>query len=409
MRSEIGKRVLIYGAGRIARASIIAFREIYEDFDECVIGCAVTYFNNNPNYLEGISVREINQYLSDTEVEVWIAAMQGYIEQIESELRVRGFSHFKRIELQELVVTLENKWIDLAPERSRRFLNCGGKNKLTVEEYVSFLSRQLKTHTLNFEVNLADHCNLNCQCCNHFSPIAAKEFLDVNQYQKDMERMAYLYGDNRGKMMLLGGEPLLHPEVEKVIMITRNCFPNLEISLVTNGLLLPKMEKSFWKVMSENEIGLSVTKYPVAFDYDYWEKEAQQNGVSWSYGVLNEVCKTTYHFPIKDNPEFDPYSTYMKCAHANQCVALYKGRLYTCPQAAYVFYYNEFFGKDIPCKEEVSIDIYQASSYEEIETFLKEPNKMCSHCGIYSYTYNIPWARSKRQNWEWSDLDKDSV
>ena len=31
------------------------------------------------------------------------------------------------------------------------------------------------------EVNLADHCNLNCQCCDHFSPIAKKTFLDFEQ------------------------------------------------------------------------------------------------------------------------------------------------------------------------------------------------------------------------------------
>ena len=27
------------------------------------------------------------------------------------------------------------------------------------------------------EVNLADHCNLNCQCCDHFSPLAKECFL----------------------------------------------------------------------------------------------------------------------------------------------------------------------------------------------------------------------------------------
>lgn len=31
------------------------------------------------------------------------------------------------------------------------------------------------------EVNLADHCNLNCQCCDHFSPIAKPTFLNYGK------------------------------------------------------------------------------------------------------------------------------------------------------------------------------------------------------------------------------------
>ena len=37
------------------------------------------------------------------------------------------------------------------------------------------------------EVNLADHCNLNCQCCDHFSPIASETFLDFDQYVCDIK------------------------------------------------------------------------------------------------------------------------------------------------------------------------------------------------------------------------------
>lgn len=42
------------------------------------------------------------------------------------------------------------------------------------------------------EVNLADHCNLNCQCCDHFSPVASEKFYEFNQYSKDIKRLSYL-------------------------------------------------------------------------------------------------------------------------------------------------------------------------------------------------------------------------
>ena len=52
------------------------------------------------------------------------------------------------------------------------------------------------------EVNLADHCNLNCQCCDHFSPIAKKTFLDFEQYVRDIHRISELSGGKIGLMKL---------------------------------------------------------------------------------------------------------------------------------------------------------------------------------------------------------------
>ena len=39
---------------------------------------------------------------------------------------------------------------------------------------------------LNYvEVQIADHCNLNCKYCSHFSPIADTHFYDLKQYEKE--------------------------------------------------------------------------------------------------------------------------------------------------------------------------------------------------------------------------------
>lgn len=56
------------------------------------------------------------------------------------------------------------------------------------------------------EVNLADHCNLNCQCCDHFSPIATPTFLDFDQYVRDLKRLSDLTDNKIGLIKLQGGE-----------------------------------------------------------------------------------------------------------------------------------------------------------------------------------------------------------
>lgn len=37
---------------------------------------------------------------------------------------------------------------------------------------------------IRFIVDIVDHCNLNCKCCGHFSPLAQKSFLDKETFEK---------------------------------------------------------------------------------------------------------------------------------------------------------------------------------------------------------------------------------
>jgi molybdenum cofactor biosynthesis enzyme MoaA len=61
------------------------------------------------------------------------------------------------------------------------------------------------------EYHLVEHCNLDCTGCGHFSPFAQEQFADPRSFEKDPAQLARLFG-NIGKIRLMGGEPLLHPE-----------------------------------------------------------------------------------------------------------------------------------------------------------------------------------------------------
>ncbi|MDR0328557.1 MAG: hypothetical protein LBI05_09715 [Planctomycetaceae bacterium] len=91
----------------------------------------------------------------------------------------------------------------------------------------------------NFEVHLVEHCNLKCQCCNHYAPIAEERFLDMETFEKDFERMSLLTGANVEFIRLLGGEPLLHPNLLQFFPIARRLFPNrywINVEKATTGL-----------------------------------------------------------------------------------------------------------------------------------------------------------------------------
>ena len=121
---------------------------------------------------------------------------------------------------------------------------------------------------LFFEVHLAEHCNLNCAGCNHFSPLAEPEFTDPATLDKDFARLASLFGEKMSHINLLGGEPLLHPSLNECMQIARRHFPKTRITLVTNGLLLTRQKDEFWQTCRENQITIQVTRYPIKLDFD---------------------------------------------------------------------------------------------------------------------------------------------
>lgn len=392
--------IIIYGAGLVARAAILMIRELLGK--DKIVCCAVKNLNHNPREIEGITVKEIQELKEYKDEIIVVAVKEVYQKAVMQELMKWGFNNLYVLSLDKCIEQLQEKWRGQYGTRYEAFNKRNYAEHLTVEEHVTFLSRQLKTDVLNFEVNLADHCNLNCQSCNHFSPIAEKRYLDIEEYEKDIKRLVEIVENKIGTIMLLGGEPLLHPGVESIIRITRKYVTEAEICIVTNGLLLPKMNKSFWDCCNNNKIGILVTKYPVNFDYDSIEKLAHKNNVRLTYTLDSVECKTTYKLPLDLEGRFDKYKSYAKCYHANKCVVLKDGRLYTCPIAAYVNYFNKMFGERIPEGDQNSISIYEAMNFDELEDFLKKPINMCSYCDIQGYIYDIPWRTSRREIEEWT-------
>ena len=205
--------------------------------------------------------------------------------------------------------------------------------------------------------------------------------------------------------MLLGGEPLLNPMVEDAIRLTRKHIGNGNIYLYTNGLLFPKMPESFWEACESERVCIKVTKYPIKFDYEYWDGFIKKLNIGL-VDINEEVSedeKITFWMPLKENGGINVYENYGKCYHANHCVVLRDGRLYTCPNAAWVDYMNDYFHKSFPELETNSISIYEAKTKEEIDCFLKMPIPLCGYCDIENYKYDLAWGISRREEGEWID------
>ena len=111
------------------------------------------------------------------------------------------------------------------------------------------------------EIHIVDQCNLNCKGCGHFSPIADEWFIDPDIYAHDITQLKKLFSAIR-VIRIMGGEPLLHPKIEQLLLQTRNSFPKADLRIVTNGILLDQMPNSFWETCKINHVSFDITVYP---------------------------------------------------------------------------------------------------------------------------------------------------
>ena len=59
----------------------------------------------------------------------------------------------------------------------------------------------------------------------------------------------------------MGGEPLLNKDIGEIIIRIRELLPLSNIIIVTNGLLLPKLDVNILKTIKENDVSFDVSEY----------------------------------------------------------------------------------------------------------------------------------------------------
>lgn len=264
--------------------------------------------------------------------------------------------------------------------------------------------RHITPHTkLRFEIDLAGHCNLSCAGCAHFSPLCQEEFADFSETERDFTRLSQLFGGEVEYIHLLGGEPLLHPQISEFIALARRCFPKGRIEIVTNGILLSQQDKQFWQACHDCDITLSVTRYPISFDYDELSVLAASHGVTFQY-YNNSGTETVTFNKLKLDllGGYDSERNFLNCYLANECIFLNRGRLYPCSVISHVRYFNEFFQRNLPVTHQDSIDIYAVQNGREILEFLAQPVPFCAYCNVEGRKQNLPWRTTSWDISEWT-------
>lgn len=252
-------------------------------------------------------------------------------------------------------------------------------------------------------LNILDHCNLNCRGCDHFSPIAKERCISADIICADLERLSEVMSSNVDRIGIMGGEPLLHPELCRIIKKTRECFHDTIIQVDTNGLLLMQQGDEFWDVCRESDAIILQTKYPINLDFEKISALCREKGVKHEYyGNTGDVLKTSYKIPFNLNGDCDINDSFSKCFHANYCVTLQEGRIYPCTVAPTAHIFRDRFEKSMELCEQDCLDIYDENLTEQtVLNFLATPIPFCRYCDVNGRSYGHEWEISEGKMEEW--------
>lgn len=252
------------------------------------------------------------------------------------------------------------------------------------------------------EIDLVEHCNLKCKYCSHFSNIAEKSFYDVKKYEEDMEILANtMTGGKLSKLQLLGGEPLLHPQINKLIEISRKNLPDTDLDIITNGILLDEMEPEFWETLVENDVVICPTLYPININWDSILSKAKKYGVrimndGRDYVIEKEQTLSPIEYFYKGAFDLNGQQSTSRPKCSFNAVYSYKdGKLYRCFIASNIEHFNKKFNKNLEITENDYID---CSKINNIHELFKETDKWISNYPFCRYCPTdfklVKWERA---------------
>ena len=248
------------------------------------------------------------------------------------------------------------------------------------------------------EIHIVDSCNLNCKSCAHFSPLAEPNYIDINDLEKMYKNLSKNHNIHFNRIRLLGGEPLLHQNITNIIILTRKYFPHKRIEIVTNGLLISKMNDTFFKECKNNRIYIYVSQYTKVIDYTNILKILKDNHVKYyiSSPVLN--FKNYYLDPKATNKKQN--ENYKNCQYGGKCLQLRNNKLYPCYTIAYIEYLNKFFNMNFKESKDDYIKLDHKISKKEFKKITNKSVPFCKYCNMEKVK-NIKWETSKKNKNEW--------
>lgn len=266
---------------------------------------------------------------------------------------------------------------ELLVELEAVFVKKGETEQGTLPKYY-LKGDRIKTES--FEIHVAEHCNLRCRDCCNISPFNARHFMSMEELKATCSFVkANLLPD---VFKIAGGEPTLHPDLDKMLQTIQQANLGCAVRVITNGLLLHRMSDLFWENVDQLTISHYISAPMKPHILEEVKAKAKQYEVVLNIKYVEQFNEIFVEEKITDTARVQ--HIYDDCWMRHRCLIVRNGYFYKCTRAAYM---NETLAvKGIPAEvdynKEDGIALDDPQFNVKALAYLNEtqPLRSCEYC-----------------------------
>lgn len=374
------KPIIVYGASVYGELAYIALQQMGLSPD-----CYCDKSEDRKEYfgVKVISPKELDNY-RDANI---IIASADFFHEIKKMLEEK--------ECNNLFDMVEMLGMELPKERlSNRALEMYANRQY----YIDIVRNQSETQLIfnRIQYVVSERCSLRCKDCSHLMPYYKQpQDIDLDLYKPAFDLLLE-QTDNIAELRILGGEPFMNRNMDKVIEWYHDSNKIRSISVYTNGTIVPN--ENILSALQRDKVKVHISNYKVN------ELKIEQLVKVFDEHHIQYFVRAYDAWQDAGGVEFRNYSEEQKKAIFSVCFerngyTFLKGRLYRCPREAHAMNL-----KAMPDVKEDYVDlIHWTGSNEELVKQLKSLQERswlegCNYCsGPDNHTQSIPAARQISQ------------
>lgn len=238
------------------------------------------------------------------------------------------------------------------------------------------------------EIHAADHCNLNCRNCSMFCGLVKRPVFPNYADTEAGIRKLKEYFFHIKKFRIIGGEPLLNPELDRYINLIREVYPHTDIRLISNGILVQRMPDHLLQALRKNDVTFIITQYPALA-----EQMDPVHHFLKEHGVRHEITDPVWEFQKiydasgKQNGE----ENFRTCHWKKSCATMYGSSIAGCFVPFVIPYLSDAFHLKFPVSGIIGLEEPGLTAGKILER-MNRPHALCRYCapnGIFS-----PWQKT---------------
>lgn len=183
------------------------------------------------------------------------------------------------------------------------------------------------------QYHVTRHCTLRCAHCGTESQAGKQKpwNVDIDLYKRDLRKIAEIF--DLHELILIGGEPLLHPQIDELVKFAKENQVARVITVVTNGQLLEKQSDIFYQYI--DNIRVSVYQN-VNIDYAKISAFVQEKTKTYTNALLRMDDRREFRImQAEPDPARDTQHIFetCECSITSDNPTVWDGRYYKCTGA----------------------------------------------------------------------------